>query len=62
MYNTGKYKQHVWFVGFLRRFQGLGFVITPDNPITTHEYLLIELRLLWFKAWYIYKFDYKTNP
>lgn len=34
MVNHGKYKKHSWFVGIVKKFQWLGFMISTDNPIT----------------------------
>jgi hypothetical protein len=39
------------FFGILKRFQGIGFIISTDNPITINEYFLFEIRFLWFKFW-----------
>jgi len=39
-----------FFIGILKRFQGLGISISFDNPITITEYVLFEIRILWFKT------------
>jgi hypothetical protein len=54
MIRKGKKGKHQYFFGILRRFQGLGFILSTDNPITTNDYFLFEVRFLWVKFWYIY--------
>lgn len=56
MINSGKYKNHSWFIGLLKEFQWVGIVISTDNPIIYNKYLLFEIRLLWLRVWYSYKF------
>jgi hypothetical protein len=38
------------YAGFSKKFQGLGLMISTDHPMTYHEYILIEMRILWFKV------------
>lgn len=46
--------RHSFFIGVCRRFQGIGFVISTDNPVIYYETVSIELRFLWLKVWYCY--------
>jgi len=50
---TAKQKniKYSYFFGILKRFQGIGFIISTDNPITMNEYFLFEIRFLWLKFW-----------
>jgi len=59
MYKKGNYKHHAYYIGLIRRFQGIGFMVSSDNPITTHDYLLIDIRFLWLRAWYAYEYQNK---
>ena len=54
IYKTNKYKNHTWFIGVMKKFQGIGLVFAMDNPIHFKEYFLIELRFLFIKVWYTY--------
>lgn len=45
------------FAGWMKNFQGIGFLVSTDNVITCRDYLLIEIRFLWFKAWLIYQYE-----
>jgi hypothetical protein len=55
MIKKGKKGKHQYFFGILKRFQGLGFVLSTDNPITINDYFLFEVRFLWLKFWYCYE-------
>lgn len=46
--------KHQYFFGVLKKFQGLGFLISSDNAIAYSNYFLIEIRFLWLKIWYTY--------
>jgi hypothetical protein len=48
--------KHKFYIGMSRRFQGLGFLISFNNAIVYKEFVMVELNLLWVKAWYT--FDY----
>lgn len=49
--------KHQYFIGIISRFQGFGFVISTDNPITINDYFLFEFRFLWLKFWYTYELN-----
>lgn len=53
MHYYKKTESIVFYIGLLKRFQGLGFTISFDNPITYNEYVLIEIQILWFKCYLI---------
>lgn len=55
MINNGKYKKHSWFIGIVKKFQWVGFMISTDNPITYNDYFLFEFRFLWLRIWYTYE-------
>jgi hypothetical protein len=55
MIRKGRKNRHQYFFGILNRFQGLGFIISTDNPITINDYFLFEVRFLWLKFWYCYE-------
>jgi hypothetical protein len=57
MQNYGQYKKHQWFIGFVKKFQWIGFMISTDNTITYNDYFLLEFRFLWLRIWYIYNFS-----
>jgi len=48
-YEKGK---NVFFIGIIKKFQWVGFMISTDNAIATNEYLLIEFRFLWLRFWF----------
>jgi hypothetical protein len=49
-------KEHRYFFGILKDFQGIGFLIKLDNPpIMNKEYVVIEFLFLWVKFWYSYE-------
>jgi len=50
-YKNGK--SYGIFIGIVKRFQGIGFIISFDNPITLIEYFKIEIIFLWFKFWIV---------
>jgi hypothetical protein len=45
------------FAAFKPKFQGVGFLISFDNVITCRDYLLIEIKFLWFNAWMMYQYE-----
>ena len=49
----GQHRKTAHFIGFTQKFQGLGFMISTDNPYVGTDYITIELKLFWFKAWLI---------
>lgn len=42
-------------IGFfiLKQFQGLGLMISFDNPNAGREYWMIEFKFLWLSIWFI---------
>jgi hypothetical protein len=55
MKSCGNYKKHFWFIGIVRKFQWVGFMISTDNEIIYNDYFLFEFRFLWLRIWYIYQ-------
>lgn len=53
-YRKGK---HSYSFYLSKKFQGLGFMFSANNPYVINEYILFEFRFLWFKCWY----DYDIN-
>lgn len=51
IYSNSKNIKYSYFFGILKKFQGIGFVISTDNPITFNDYFLFEIRFFWFKFW-----------
>jgi len=52
IYKSGKN----YYIGWLNKFQGLGFIISLDNPplFNGYNYLLIEIKFLYFVFWYAF--------
>jgi hypothetical protein len=49
---------HIYFIGFRKRFQGLAFICSSDNHIIGNgDYFLFEIRFLWFNCYYMYLFE-----
>lgn len=47
-------RNFVLYCGFIKRFQGVGIMLDLDPPYAMREeYFEFELRLLWFKVWWI---------
>lgn len=40
-----------YYYGFQKRFQGLGIMLSWDEPYSIIEYWSFEIKFLWFKAW-----------
>ena len=49
-----KYKKNTFYAGFLKKFQGFGIMLSLDNPISLNDYFIFEIRLLWFKCWFVH--------
>lgn len=56
MIRKGKKGKHQYFFGILKKFQGLGFILSTDNSMVINDYFLFEVRFLWLKFWYSYDF------
>jgi len=48
--------RHKFYFGIIKKFQGFGFMLSFDNPITTKEYLLIEIKFFWLCLWYSFEY------
>ena len=56
---------HAYYIGLLRKFQGLGFTVCFDNPsVMNYKTIVnIEIIILFFKCWYTYSVPPKPhNP
>lgn len=59
MIKHSRNNKHQYFFGILKKFQGVGFIISTDNAITVNEFLLIEVRFIWLRFWYTYELTKK---
>jgi len=55
MIKKGRKNKWQYFFGITKRFQGLGFVVSTENPIAINDYFLFEVRFLWLKFWVTYE-------
>ena len=52
----GSFGKIKYFFGIIKAFQGIGIMISLDNPFAEKKYFLFEIKLLWFKLYFTYNF------
>ena len=54
-----KNKNHRFYFGIVKKFQGFGLMLSFDHVMVGTEYALIELKFLWICIWYSYDYSIK---